>query len=256
MKQGIVVVNHRTVDIEMRLRTIDDFVLSIGDRIEDADIVSAYTNSSVRKEIREITGEKIQNVKAAILGLKDRGATHLTVVSTGIAEDEEHASMMEEIRGLMPIFSEVKISKPLLSSRADYEITARAMKGAFSELVGDDILIVATNGLRLDEDGVFDGFEDALRNHFARSYVVTLKGEKKLYKAIKDLKASDVTSGRVVLVPLEFIAGNFIENELSGEYPDMVMRLIKEGYKVETPFKGLAEYDHFQRLYMRHLYEA
>ena len=43
MKQGIIVVNHGTVDQDVRTRSIDDFVLSIGDRLEEADIVAVYT---------------------------------------------------------------------------------------------------------------------------------------------------------------------------------------------------------------------
>ena len=40
MKQGIIVVNHGTSDFEARHNTIEEFVLSIGDRFEDADIAT------------------------------------------------------------------------------------------------------------------------------------------------------------------------------------------------------------------------
>ena len=36
----------------------------------------------------------------------------------------------------------------------------------------------------------------------------------------------------------------------------LVLRLEEEGYTVDSIFKGLAEYDDFQRLYMRHLYDV
>ena len=59
-----------------------------------------------------------------------------------------------------------------------------------------------------------------------------------------------------MLVPLEFVAGEEIENELSREYAGLVARLEEDGYNVETVFKGLGEYDEFQRLYLRHIYSA
>ena len=269
MKQGIVVVNHGTADMDVRLRTIEDFVLSIGDRMEDSDIVSAFTSGDVRKAIRESGGEKVQNLKAAILAMKERGVTHLTVVTTDIIESPEHRKIREEISGLASLFKEVKISKPLLSCSMDSEIAARAFHGTFGDIVGDDILIVvAENDKTIYADPeyaemffgeeLFDNplghFEDTLRKYISNSHVASVSGSRKLYKVLKNLKNNE--EKRVVLVPLEFIAGENIENLVSGSFYELVARLESEGYTVEQHFKGLAEYDAFQRLYMRHLYEA
>ena len=46
MKQGIIVVNHGTSDFEARHNTIEEFVLSIGDRFEDADIAIKFNRLS------------------------------------------------------------------------------------------------------------------------------------------------------------------------------------------------------------------
>ena len=128
MKEGIIVVSHGTVNLEARQRTLDEFVLSIGDRFEDADITCAYTDSNVRKALREITGEKIQNVKAAMLSMKERGITDLTVVTTDIIEDENHISMREEVSSVAGLFTTVKISKPLIASLSDDLIVATRNK--------------------------------------------------------------------------------------------------------------------------------
>ena len=269
MKQGIVVVSHGTADYEVRLRTIEDFALSIGDRMEDADIVSAYTNGDVRRAIRESSGEKIQNVKAAILTMQQKGVSHLTVVTTDILESVEHKKIREEISGLAGCFKEVHIAKPLLASAKDSEITARAFHGAFSEIVGDDILIVvAENDKTVYDDPEYadmyigeemfndplGSLEECLRKHIPNSHVASISGKRKLYKIIKSIK--DNEEKRVVLVPLEFIAGENIENKVSQDYAELAARLEQEGYEVDQHFKGLGEYDAFQRLYMRHLYEA
>ena len=256
MKQGVIVVNHGTADYDVRQRTIDDFVLSIGDRLETADIVSVYTNGEVRRQLRENTGEKFQNLKAAILSMKDRGITNLVVVSTDVHDGPEYRKLMDETVSLATLFQEVNISKPLIYSDEDYEVTARALHGAFSEMVGDDILILVTTGDK--EYGVeeLDGFEKSIQKHFENSHLATLHGERKLYKAIKKLQQAGITSGRVVLVPLEFMAGEKVENEVSQEYTVLAECLEEEGYTVDKAFKGMAEYDAMQRLYMRHLYDA
>ena len=256
MKEGIIVVSHGTVNLEARQRTLDEFVLSIGDRFEEADIACAYTDGEVRKALREITGEKIQNVKAAMLSMKERGISDLTVVTTDIIEDESHIKLREEVSSVAGLFTNVKISKPLIASTSDAEITARAVYGAFKEMLGEDTIILVAEGTKNDGVEELNAFENAMKTLLPQSHVATLKGERRLYKVIKDLKASGNEGGRIVLVPLEFVAGEEIENELSREYAGLVARLEEDGYNVETVFKGLGEYDEFQRLYLRHIYSA
>ena len=161
-----------------------------------------------------------------------------------------------ETAGLAALFKDVYISAPLLYSEGDGELTARAMHGAFSDLVGDDILILIASGHKTDGAEEIAGFEQALQKHIKNSYVATLHGERRLYKVIRDMKQNGIEAGRVVFVPMEFMAGEKVENEVSQEYTDLVQRLIDEGYTVETVFRGLAEYDEFQRIYMKHLYDS
>ena len=256
MKQGIIIVNHGTMDSEVRSRTLDDFAYSISDRIPEADVVCVYTNGEVRKGLRETSDEKPQNLKAAILSMKKRGVSSLVIISTDIHDGDDYRKLKEETVGLAALFSDVSISVPLLYADKDFEVTARAMHGAFSELVGDDVLILITTGHKTDGAEELRSFETSLKKHINNGYVATLHGEKKLYKVIKELKQSGFEEGRVVFVPLEFMAGEGIENEVSQEYTDLVQKLTDEGYKVESIFKGLAEYDEFQRLYMRHFYDS
>ena len=163
--------------------------------------------------------------------------------------------MKEEATGLASIFKTVNISKPLLYDESDYEITARAMHGAFKEIVKDDILVLVTAGHKVDAAEELREFERHLGKYFKACYVATLYGEKKLYKVIKEINSLQGAK-RIVLVPMEFIAGEKVENDVSQEYTSYVLRLEEEGYTVESLFKGLAEYDEFQRLYMRHLYDV
>lgn len=256
MKQGFLIVNHGTVDKDARVRTIDEFMLSIGDRFEEAEIACAYTDGEVRKKLREATGEKMQNVKAAMLSLKEKGVSHLSVVTTDIIDDYEHRRIREEVSTAAALFSEVKISRPLLYADMDFDLTARAAHGAFSSLVGGDALIVVTRGDKQLGDDELALFETALKKQIENSYVVSLQGQRRLYKAIKEMKNLEKIPERVVLIPLEFIAGESIENEISEKYNELSERLAEEGFLVERFFKGIGEIDEFQRLFLRHLYDA
>lgn len=256
MKQGIIVVNKGTQDLEVRMKTLDDFVLSIGDRIEDAEISLVFTDGEIRKAIREKTGEKVQNLKAEIFAMKERGVSELTVVSTDIHEGPDYKLLKEETVGLATLFNKVNISVPLLYQDSDYEITARAFLGAFGDMAEDSVLVVLAEGHKKEGLEEMRAFETSLVRYIPNSYVATLNGEKRPYKIIKELKTGIHEGKRIVLVPLEFVAGETVENAVSQEYTDFVLRLEGEGYTVEPVFKGLAEYDEFQRLYMRHLYDA
>ena len=269
MKQGIIVVNHGTSDFEVRRNTIEELVLSIGDRYEDADIASAYTDGEVRRKLREISGEKIQNVKATILSMKERGVTHLSVITTDIIEDADHKRIREDVSALAGIFKDVRITKPLIADTKDSNLVARAFYSAFSDIVGDDhMVVIACDDRTVYEDQepdffmdeVFDkpleSLENSLREFIKNSYVASVSGKRKLYKVIKEINSiNDGNKKRIVLVPLEFIAGTDIENEVSRKLPELVDRLREEDYDVDVIFKGLGEYDAFQRLYLKHLYD-
>ena len=271
MKEGIIVVNHGTLNHEVRLRCIEEFVLAIGDRLEDAEIMFVYTDGDIRRKLREETGEKVQNLKAAILGMKEKGVTHLTVVTTDVIAGEDYERLKGDTVALATLFPVTNISKPLLHAETDYDITARAINAVFGDLVGGDVLMLIAGGKKVrpaaDELDIWaepekdhlKELEKAIRKHIPRTYISTLNGEKKPYKVIRELAGeagSQESAGRIVLVPLEYLAGDGIENEVSREYDAVAGRLEAEGYTVERSFTGLAEYDDFQRLYMRHLYEA
>ena len=256
MKQGVIVVNHGTMNYDIRQKTIDEFILSIGDRIENADIVSVYTDGDVRRGLRESTGERVQNLKAAILAMKERGVNSLVVVSTDVHDGAAYRKLMDETVGLASQFQEVRISKPLIYSEEDYIVTARAVYGAYGDIVGDDILVLIAKGDKDYGSEELECFERELQQHIDHSYVASINGRRKLYRVIKDLSKLELQTKRLVLVPLEFMAGNGVENEVSQEYTVLADRLRSEGYEVSQQFRGIAEYDEFQRLYMRHLYDA
>ncbi|MCR5214228.1 MAG: sirohydrochlorin cobaltochelatase [Eubacterium sp.] len=268
MKEGIIVVNHGTMNGQVHTRCIEELVLSIKDRLEEAEVIHVYTDGNIRKKLREETGVKVQNLKAAILGLKEKGVTHLTVLTTDVFEGQDYYQMKEETIGLAGLFSVTNIARPLLGDAEDYEITARAVKASFGQLVGNDILLLLSGTSKSSDDDSMDlkikEFERDLRKHLPNSYVASLHGDRKPYKVIKEIKQqrqsdnmnTDNNSNRIILVPFEYIAGQGIENKVSEEYPGLVSRLKEEGFTVEGMYKGISEYEDFLRLYMRHLYAA
>ena len=113
MKQGFLIVNHGTIDNEVKDKTIGEFALSVGDRFEDAVVSFAYTDQDVRRKLREETGEKVRNLKAEILNMKENGVTDLAIVSTDIHDGNDYRRLKEETVGLAALFSNVTISVPL-----------------------------------------------------------------------------------------------------------------------------------------------
>ena len=201
--------------------------------------------------------------------MKERGVTHLSVITTDMIEDSGHKKIREEVSSLAGLFRDVRITKPLLSDKKDSDLAARAFFSAFNETVGDDHLVVIAcddrtvyedqeNDFLMDEvfDKPLECLEESLRGFIKNSYVASISGKRKLYKVIKEINSiEDGRKKRIVLVPLEFIAGETIENEVSRNLPELIERLREEDYDVEVIFKGLGEYDAFQRLYLKHLYD-
>lgn len=256
MKQGILIVNHGTVLSDVRERTIDEMALSIKDRFEDAEVGLAFTDADVRRALRE-KGEKVQNVKAAMLSMKDAGVTNLYVILTDMIDDAAGRQTGQDISSCATLFSEVKATRPLLTRKEDVEICARALHGAFGRDVGNDIFIVVHPGDEEDGNEELEDLENALKTFFGKkAYVATIAGKKRMFHVLQELKNSGTDEGRVVLVPLEFMAGEDVENVVSREFNDLIDRLAFEGYDVVYDFKGLGEYEPIQRIYLKHLYEV
>jgi|GEM_PF-2615396 len=252
MKRAVLIVCRGAVDKDIRRKTIEELHLSVSERFEETSVVSVVSDAEVRRKIKSAHGETMDSVKVAMMKLQADGVTHLTVLCPSFVSDESYRTVSRDVTELSGVFTEVRVARPILDTEEDVGLVSRAAENVFKAETGGDALILVADGDEGDEDTdkLVDKLEADLRDRIGRRcYIVTHKGKKKLFFALKDMMDDDITEGRVVVAPFEFMT-----DDESEEYDDIIDRLIYEGYDVDSIYKGLGEYEDFQRLYLRKMY--
>lgn len=258
MKQGILLVSPGTVDRDTRKKCIDELLLSVQDRFPEAVTESAFTSGEVRRVLRNRDGEKVRNVKAALLHLHDEGVTDLAVLSVHILDDPDYRIMRGDVSGFGSLFRSVRIAEPLLASSQDADLAARALWRIFREKAGTEGIIFFSGG-GAEGDQLLRELENRTGNLFGDVPVLvpSVSGSRKMRHVLKTLREREVS--RVSIVPLMFMQKGLLgeeEERNTEEYRKAVALLAAAGISPAELSGGIGEYDAVQRLYLRHLYEA
>ncbi len=254
--KGYLVVSRGTTEPDIRERYLTELELLIEERNEGLPVRRAFTNPEIRRKVRELTGENVQGVKAAMFSMKEEGVTDLYILSTHVVAGEDYRQMSEDLSGCASLFNSIHVSRPLVEEGNDFDLCARALHSVFGERVGDDCLILMARGLDdPDTEEIFEKLERTVAERFGgKAYISTLNGRRNLTTVLMDMRRQG-RSGRVVVAPFGFILGDMGYHIAGGEnsYED---RLCNQGYEAEIIEEGLGIHDAFLRLYLKHLYEA
>ena len=254
--KGFLVVSRGTTEPDIRERYLKELELLIEERNEGLPVRRAFTNPEIRRKVRELTGENVLGVKAAMFSMKEEGVTDLYILSTHVVAGEDYRQMSEDLSGCASLFNSIHVSRPLVEDGNDFDLCARALHSVFGERVGDDCLILMARGLDdPDTEEIFEKLERTVAERFGgKAYISTLNGRRNLTTVLMDMRRQG-RSGRVVVAPFGFILGDMDYHIAGGDnsYED---RLSNQGYETDIIEEGLGIHDAFLRLYLKHLYEA
>ena len=94
--KGFLVVSRGTAEADIRERYLRELELLIEERNEGIPVRRAFTNSEIRRKVRELTGENVQSVKAAMFSMKEEGVTAVkTAGNAGINPFMKPSSVAE-----------------------------------------------------------------------------------------------------------------------------------------------------------------
>lgn len=262
--QGILFVSHGTIHPVIRRNMIDDFAGAINDRFEDSMVVTAFTSGDVRTFIRKRDGEKIRDIRASLLNMKAEGVTDAVVISTHVIENSGYISMREQVNSCAPIFHSIRIARPLLDSDKDAELFARAAYSAFSDEYKNSNIVFLLSGEKNCGNEILESLDVKLKKILGNnSYVVTIHGKNRIGSVLREMKKIKETCNNfqtdIKIIPLSFINKGTIgeeEEKKIAEYDNVIASIKDAGYSVDEISDGLGEFDEFQRLYMRHLYDS
>ena len=256
MKKGFLIVSRGTLDENTRKNYLRELELHVEERFENAVLKRAFTNGEIRRKLRELTGEKVPGVKAAMLSMKEEGVEDLTILSTHVIAGDDYKQMSEDISGCGTLFSRVRLAGPLVEKEQDFNLCARAVHSVFREPVGEGCLVLMARGAAdEDADETLQRLEESISECFdGKAYIATLNGSRNLTGVLMDMRRHG-RSGRVVVAPFSFIPDE-LGYYLSGGDNSYEDRLLAQGYEPVCIEDGIGIHDAFLRLYLKHLYEA
>lgn len=257
MQEGILIVSFGTTYHETREKNIDKMVQTVREKYPQCLVLSAFSSEIVRKVLRKRDQIYIPNVKEALREMAEKGVRKVTVFPTHIIDGIENHKMKQEVDTCRPLFEIVQIADALLTEEEDYERTADALWNAVADVAGSAPVIFMGHGSEHEADESYGYLEAKLRKRALNAvYLATVEGKVRITDIIKRLQASSYKTGRVLVTPFMFVAGDHAENDMAGEEDSFASKLKDAGYTPECLLKGIGEYEAVREIYFSHLIRA
>ena len=246
--QGILLVHYGTQNDNSRHRTIDRLDSLVAARFTSCPVVEAYAAPTViralsRKGIRKLT------IAEALDSLAHMGCRKLAVQSTMLLDGVMTDVLEEQLAAKRALFDSVAVGRPLLYTVGD----CRTMIGCIERSLNADKqigLMPATNvvlvghGSDSPANAMYSQVDYVAQNEgHPQWHVGTIEGYPTVATVAARLKAQKAQN--VVLVPLLYIAGNHLRDDIDGVWRK---ELESRGYKVSVVKQGLGETAEVQQM--------
>lgn len=257
MKQGILIVSFGTTYRETREKNIERIAESVRENFPDRAVYQAYSSNIVRGILNRRDNIVVSDVEEALRQMAREGVTHAAVLPTHVIDGIENSKMKRTIEECRELFFEIKTSRALLGSKADYALTARALWQEIEQAAGNDPIILMGHGSAHEADSSYSELEKYLRVCSGKDiYIATLDGSVTITDVIVRLNAITEQRKRVLVLPFMLVAGDHAVNDMAGEKESFASKLKAEGYEPECILKGIGEYKGIRNIYINHLREA
>ena len=246
--RGILLVHYGSQNDDSRSRTIDRLNAAVAERFADCAVVEAYAAPTViralaRRGVRKLT------IAQALDSLSALGCRRLAVQSTMLLDGVMTDVLEEQLATRRQRFDTVAVGRPLLYSVDDCRTMLGCIErnlqadGGLSQDAKTHIVLVG-HGSDSPANAMYSQVDYVAQNEGrARWHVGTIEG----YPTVETVAArlSAGKARRVVLVPLLYIAGNHLRDDIDGVWRK---ELENRGYKVSVVKRGLGETEEVQRM--------
>ncbi len=239
-KKGILLVHYGTQNDDSRRRTVDALNALVADRFASCPVVEAYAAPTViralgRRGIRKLT------IAEALDSLASLGCRRLAVQSTMLLDGVMTDVLEEQLATRRARFDTVAVGRPLLYTvddcRTMLDCIARSLKADTPAADAATHVVLVGHGSDSPANAMYSQVDYVAQNEGRpRWHVGTIEGYPTTSTVAARLAAANAQ--RVVLVPLLYIAGNHLRDDIDGTWRHHLESL---GYKVSVVKKGLGE---------------
>ena len=247
-RTALLMVHFGTTHDDTRQQTIDAVNDLARQSFPQMDVREAYTSRIVIKRLAQ-RGIVRKTPLEVLLQLRSEGYQHVVVQPTHIIPGEEYATLLDDVRKVKHLFTDIRVGKPLLYSLDDCQAVATLFNSQLSaEADKRSHVVWVGHGTAHPANAMYSQMDYLLKRLNPHFHVGTIEGFPSFDDVVSDLKQAKAR--RVVLVPFMFVAGDHAKNDISEEWK---AALEKEGFHVELRLEGLGQNKGVQQLFMNHI---
>jgi sirohydrochlorin cobaltochelatase len=254
-RQAMLVVSFGTSYHETRKKNIDAIEETLRTRFPEYRQLRAFTSGIIMRKLKVRDDFHILNVSQALAQLKEEGVEEVVVVPTHIINGYEFEKVIWACQEQAADFSKISISRPLLSTTADFQTVVEILDQTYQFHDGKAVIFMG-HGSEHHANTAYPALNFMLHNTGrANAYVATVEGYPSFDMALEHLERSGLR--QVKLVPLMLVAGDHIEEDMLGDDKDSWKSMLEsKGYHVEGVLAGLGELPEIRQIYCNHVEET
>lgn len=253
MKRGFLVVSVGTSQIEAIEKTSVHLVRKIEACFSGEKCYLGFSNRRILEKMQAIAPDTFYSVKEALEQMCADGVEEAVILPTYLLNGIENDGMIAIAEEYREKFQQMRIGKPLLSAKEDYEEVLQALF-AETSLQEEEALVLVGHGSSLSANTYqnleYTAYVKGQRNVF----VGTIDDEKNRRMTIRKLQALGYE--RVRLMPLLFVAAHHAKKDIMGAGASWKSALEEAGFSVMCDLRGLGELDSIQKILIAHLEET
>ena len=250
MKRGFLVVSVGTSQIEAVEKTSICLVRKIEECFPKEKCYLGFSNRRILEKMQTIAPDTFFSVKDALEQMLKDGVEEAVIFPTYLLNGVENDGMLTVLEAYRGQFKQMRIGKPLLSAKEDYEAVVEALL-AEASLEEAEALVLVGHGSSLSANTYQNLEYTAYVKGHRNVFVGTIDEEKSRRMTIRKLKSLGYE--RVRLMPLLFVAAHHAKKDIMGEEASWKRALEEEGFLVTADLRGLGELISIQKMMLSHL---
>ncbi|MDD3338100.1 MAG: sirohydrochlorin cobaltochelatase [Lachnospiraceae bacterium] len=255
-EKALLVISFGTAYAETRKKTIEAVEEELRAAFPDRKFYRAWTSGRIISKVKREEDLQIDAVQEAFQRMVENGVTDVIIQPTYVIQGLEYEKMICDVREAADSFDSILAGKPLVSSEEDLEYLSEMMPKIFSEVDGDDALVLMGHG---SPDGNNEGYYKMNALFREKGYpnfrMALVEAEPGIHEVIEEMK--DTNPKTVYLAPFMLVAGNHALLDMTGDAPDSWLHLLEAaGYQVQCRIQGLGEYKEIRQLFVQHAKKA
>lgn len=261
MKQAFITVSFGSTFSETRTQDIGGIEKALQQAFPNYTHYSAYTSAIVRKRLAS-QNIMIDDPETILDRLAKEGYEQIVIQPTHLLLGEEFEQKIHSLKEkYTSIFNSFIISRPLISSEADYQLVAAAIAAQFPVLKEREGIVLMGHGSPRKNNSSFGHTYLKLQETFDKMQlpvlIATVEDEDKPNFNILMEKLLQRSYHKVHMFPFMVVAGDHATNDMYGDEPDSWKSQIEaKGIATKGHLYGMGRNTAIQSIYISHALQA